>query len=118
MSEAASQYALLRSKLLEGRAAGTLTEQEEDELLDQMDTVWWSMPDHEQEETSLGLPDAERKALAAALSKISASLEYGRVAEMQRNLNLVLRPNRPTPAWPKDETGQVNYPIEVILAKR
>lgn len=37
------RYSDLNKRLLDGRAAGTLSESDEDALLDEMDAAWWSM---------------------------------------------------------------------------
>ena len=68
MSPAAEEYAELELKLLVGRMLGTLAEQREDELLEEMDRVWWQMSAADREW-------AERRARGRASVEAPASLD-------------------------------------------
>ena len=54
MTQAARRYNTLLERLLHGRDGGSLTQEAEDELLDAMDNLWWSMTD--EEHTALDMP--------------------------------------------------------------
>ena len=43
MTEANERYLALEQQLVRGRALGTLSEAEDDHLLEQMDDLWWRM---------------------------------------------------------------------------
>ena len=54
------EYKRLTLKLLDGRAGGTLNEEEEDELLDQLDNVWNRLTKKQTEEISVWLKTIRR----------------------------------------------------------
>jgi hypothetical protein len=49
MTDAAHRYNALLERLIQGRDGASLTEESEDELLDEMDTLYWQMTDEERE---------------------------------------------------------------------
>jgi hypothetical protein len=85
MNETAAQtYARLRLFLLKGRRDGSLTEESEDKLLDEMDGVWWAMSVAERAESERTLPEARRQIEVALASRGAAHAQLARkVAELQ-----------------------------------
>jgi hypothetical protein len=54
MTDAAHRYNALLERLLQGRDGGSLTQEVEESILDEMDDLWWSMS--EEDRISLDMP--------------------------------------------------------------
>lgn len=70
MTPYARKYEQLQWELLSGRQFGTISDEEEDRILERMDDYWWKMPEDER-------LDAERR--IAETAKIEAPKAYGLV---------------------------------------
>lgn len=47
MTQTMTRYRALLERLLQGRDGGSLTQQREDAMLDEMDELWWKMTEDE-----------------------------------------------------------------------
>jgi hypothetical protein len=82
-------------KLLSGRAAGTLGEGDEDALLDEMDTVWWSMTDGDRQavdqDAEHAREEARRQVAVSARRRHTALLPE--IIQLQSESALAARKN-------------------------
>ena len=53
MTEAAKKYDALNERLMKGRVKGDLTEDQEDDILDELSGLWWELTPKESEERDL-----------------------------------------------------------------
>lgn len=61
MSADGEQYRSLMEKLLAARAAGTLTEVDELDVLDELADLWWGLEEHEREAEQARLAGVSRR---------------------------------------------------------
>lgn len=77
MTSAASQYEELQKSILRGRALGTLPEEAEDSLLEQMDDLWWEMTEEERREADRRAAESQHIRIREELHHRDTSLPQG-----------------------------------------